>query len=254
MKKQLKARISRIQRFSVDDGPGIRSTVFFKGCNLSCKWCHNPECIELKSANSSSLTDVSELSPGQLMDRVLHDNIFYKTSGGGVTLSGGEPLLWPEFIFAFVKECKKHVVHTALDTAGCVPFKTLKEAAKLVDLFLYDIKAASGEVHKTATGVDNAVILHNLEQLSMQKIHIWVRVPVIPSINTDGEMEKIAAFLKPLDNIERIELLPYHRFGINKYKQLGIEYQLPDVCEPDEELLKRQYAFFKDMGQKVFVS
>jgi pyruvate formate lyase activating enzyme len=254
MEKRLAAQVSRIQRFSVDDGPGIRTTVFFKGCNLICKWCHNPECIGLYETNNSPLSVSVEMTSGQLLDKILRDKTFYKSSGGGVTLSGGEPLLRPEFILAFVTDCKRHGLHVAVDTAGSLSYEILEEAAKAVDLMLYDIKAVTAGVHKEATSSENTDILSNIEKLNTLHVRLWVRVPVIPGINTDKEMEKIAAFLKPLQNIERIELLPYHRYGINKYKQLGIEYQLADLCEPDEEMLKRQYAFFKDARQMVLLS
>ena len=252
------ATIFDIQRGSFVDGPGIRTTVFFKGCNLSCRWCHNPEsqdpvprvlvsptkctgcgkCRDICPHGFSSCDLCGEctiLCPAdarrvcgqtytvaELLEEIQKDRDYFASSRGGVTFSGGECMLRPDFLAEILAACRSSGIHTAVDTAGNVPFSHFEQVLPYTDLFLYDIKAFSGELHRTGTGVENNQILENLTRLS--KVFpgdILIRVPVIPGFNADpAEMGRIATFLASL-GLSRTELLPYHRLGEHKYAALG---------------------------------
>jgi len=293
----MKGKISNIQRFSLDDGPGVRTTVFFKGCNLRCIWCHNPECISLNSEiqlyrdkctgcgqclnvcakHAIQLIDdritINRdlcIQCGQCVDACLHaaitkignertveeiveaiekDRIFYKKAGG-VTFSGGEPLLQPRFLKALLLECKERNLNTAVDTAGNVGWEIFEEIIPYTDLFLFDVKLFSDSKHQKATGVRNAVILKNLRKLAeLNQSDIWVRIPIIPSINDNiSEMALVAEFLKELETIQKIELLPYHKYGIRKYETLGLKYQLNDIDSLENDKIEALRNEFRKRG------
>ena len=265
----MKATIFDIQRNSFVDGPGIRTTVFFKGCNLRCKWCHNPEsqsaqkqmmfykdkckgcgkCAEvcpnhLKKCDFCGKCELycpadarkicgKEYSVDEVFSEIAKDKMFYENSGGGATFSGGECMLQTDFLCKILKKCKENGIHTAVDTAGNVPREYFERVLPYTDMFLYDIKAFSEDLHKQGTGVSNKLILENLLWLS-GKCDIIVRIPVIGGFNDDkAELEKIAEFLKRVKCIKK-EPLPYHSMGEHKYDALGMaheKYYVPDMKE-----------------------
>lgn len=259
-KKPLCGIISDIQRFSTEDGPGIRTTVFFKGCNLRCQWCHNPEtqhfqpeimfyerkcthcgACEKVCPNALKTCDVcgkcADVCPNgaremsgktwdveTLINEIKKDELFYQTSLGGVTFSGGECMLQIDFLEEVLKRCKQEGISTAVDTAGEVPFAYFERILPYVDLFLYDIKSMNSQKHERYVGVKNERILDNLRQLQTKNARIWVRIPIIEEVNaTQEEMQAINTFLKTGGGVEKVELLPYHKFGEHKYKALSRE-------------------------------
>lgn len=266
----MKATIFDIQRNSYVDGPGIRTTVFFKGCNLKCKWCHNPEsqsgkpqmmffknkctgcgkCINVcpnKMEKCNLCGTCADICPNNareicgrtyavedVLNEVVKDKMFYETSGGGVTFSGGECMLQIEFLEDILKTCKENGIHTAVDTAGCVPWESFKKIMPYTDLFLYDVKCFSEELHIEGTGASNKIILENLERLSKCfGGSIIIRVPVISGFNDNlEEMKKIADFLSHI-NLKDVELLPYHKMGEHKYDALGMEFTKYNVTDKD---------------------
>lgn len=274
----MKAMLFDIQRGSYVDGPGIRTTVFFKGCNLDCKWCHNPEsksadrqmlfysdkctgcgkCVSV-CPNKGKKCELCgrcaffcprdarklcgrEYGIEEVMRELLRDKCFYENSGGGVTFSGGECMLQIDFLSEILRECKTEGIHTAVDTAGNVPFSYFERILPFTDLFLYDIKAFSAEKHKEGTGADNARILENAKRLS-GKSKIFFRIPVIGGFNDEEtEMQKIADFLKDI-YYEKVELLPYHALGEHKYRALGVNVEV--FSAPSPERMKRFRAMFE---------
>ncbi len=258
-----------IQRFSVHDGPGIRTTFFLKGCPLHCKWCHNPEGLEQKVqlqyleescigcgdcekicknsvhhlSETAHIVDFAkctacqecvnacpsgalrmfgmELTPQEVVKTALREKAFYGKTGG-VTFSGGEASMQGEFLLEALTLCKQAELHTTVDTCGLMPKERLEKLTEVTDLFLYDIKALTPEIHKAGTGVDNAQILANYKFLMPKGCRVWVRVPVIGGFNSsEAEIEKIAVFLQQNSGVEQIELMPYHKLGAAKYAQIG---------------------------------
>jgi len=273
-----------IQRFSLHDGPGIRTTVFFKGCNLRCFWCHNPESINLhpeiqifkhrcihcgkcisvcpqnaihKNGNSylfsrdlcikcGKCVDVcyakarviagKTVSAFDVMAEIMEDALFYQDNSGGVTFSGGEPMLQPVFLKALLVACKEKGIHTAVDTAGNVAFEKFIEIAPYTDLFLYDIKSMDEKIHKQATGANNKKILNNLVHLNDIAKDIIIRVPVIPMVNDkDEDMHAIGEFIKKLDKVSKVELLPFHNMASSKYEAIDMEYLAKNLVAPTKE-------------------
>ena len=272
-----KAMIFDIQRNSFVDGPGIRTTVFFKGCNLRCKWCHNPEsqsfekqmmfykdkctgcgkCREvcpnhLQSCDFCGKCELycpadarkvcgREYTPAEVFAEVIKDKAFYDNSGGGVTFSGGECMLQLDFLREILEKCKSAGIHTAVDTAGNVPWKSFEKILPFTDLFLYDIKAFGAELHRKGTGVSNELILENLKNLS-GRADIIVRIPVIGGYNdNDEEIRQIADFLKQI-KIIKAELLPYHAMGEHKYTALGRNPESFNV--PNKNFMNRSQQLF----------
>ncbi len=269
-----KAIFFDIQRNSFVDGPGIRTTVFFKGCNLKCAWCHNPEsqsakpqmmfykdkctgCGKCKSVCPYHLEQCElcgnctlycpvdarkvcgkEHTVDEVLKEVLKDKAFYETSGGGVTFSGGECMLQIDFLAEILKKCKENGIHTAVDTAGHILFENFEKILPYTDLFLYDIKIFDSQKHKQYVGVSNELILENLKKLFERKAKLWIRIPIIPDVNDSiEEIQKIKDFLKTIGTAEKIELLPYHAMGENKYRAIGKEPQI--FKTPDTENMKR---------------
>ena len=258
----LKGFIFDIKRFAVHDGPGIRTSVFFKGCHCSCWWCHNPESIEpypqkiTKTFFLDGKTFKKEeiigslMSVSDVMSEIRKDKIFYDESGGGVTFSGGEPLMQSEFLLELLKECKVEDIHTTVDTSGFVNEGKLLEIIDYVDLFLYDLKLINNELHQEYTGVSNKIILQNLQILANRHKQIIIRIPIIPGItDTNENLEKMIEFLKDFPAIKEINLLPYHNIAAEKYKRLNMEYHsYPKV---KQEKLDRMKYMFKHAGFKV---
>ena len=254
------ATVFEIKRFAVHDGDGIRTTVFFKGCPLRCVWCHNPEglvkepqraryahkcvgCGECKKEEFSVADCLGEayaeygreVTVEELLPLLLEDKDFYETSGGGVTLSGGECLMQADFCTELLMRLKENGIHTAVDTCGFVSKNALDKVIPYTDVFLYDVKAYDEDVHIKCTGLSNKQILENLIYLDSIGKDIEIRIPYVPDYN-DGQIEKIACFLAQLKNITKIRVLPYHNYTGSKYEALNMANTLPSRLPTDEEL------------------
>ena len=227
-----------IKRYAIHDGPGIRTTIFFQGCNLRCRWCHNPESQLFKECYIVTKRQISEvvfkenkkvgelISTKALIEKIASDSIFHEESGGGVTFSGGEPMAQPEFLFEILKECKKRNIHTCVDTAGSLKTPNLDEICKFTDLFLFDLKTANEEIFKKYIGHGFELVFQNLQRIKNNGNQVLIRIPIIPTINdNETELEEICDRLNNL-NIDKIELMPYHRTGSDKYNRLGREYEM----------------------------
>lgn len=259
-----------IQRFSVHDGPGIRTTVFMKGCSLRCGWCHNPEglrmemqvqyfqehCIgcgrcggvrELENVEkcpAGALKQVGQkVTPAWLLEEALADMDFYG-SDGGVTFSGGECLLQADFVAHMLKMLKDRGVTTTVDTCGNVPWENIEKALPYCDTWLYDVKCADPETHRRFTGCDNNRILENLGKLGKTGANIWIRVPVIPDCNDSlDEMECISRIAAVTPGVSRVTLMPYHTLGKSKYATLGL---VPGY-DTDKMISQSRLAEFKTL-------
>ena len=254
------AIIFEIKRFAVHDGDGIRTTVFFKGCPLRCVWCHNPEGLSAKPQTAhyshkcigcgeckkegfkpedclgeATVLYGKEMTVEELLPILLEDKDFYETSGGGVTLSGGECLMQAGFCAELLKKLKENEIHTAVDTCGFVSKESLDKVIPYTDVFLYDIKAYDEDVHIKCTGLSNKQILENLIYLDSIGKDIEIRIPYVPDYN-DGQIEKIACFLARLKSITKIRVLPYHNYASSKYEALNMANTLPNRLPTDEEL------------------
>lgn len=292
--------IFNIQKFSLHDGPGIRTVVFFKGCPLKCKWCANPEshsakiqilwekekCINCKTcivncpekAISNKKSDIyidSDLCTGchtcvnecpghalkmegeyktvkQIMDICLQDKDFYEESGGGVTLSGGEALMHPEFALSVLKALKEQQIHTAIETTGFATPAIFNQVTDYADLLLFDIKHWDEKKHKEGTGVSNRLILENMQRAIADKKDVLPRLPVIPGYN--NTLEDAAGFVRCLNEIgaKKVQLLPFHQFGEKKYDMLGKEYAYTDVSALHEDELEEFRQIFIENGVHAF--
>ncbi len=235
-----KGRIFDIQRFSVHDGPGIRTIVFLKGCFLRCKWCCNPESqsgkIENMVMNGETKTVGKDVTVREILKTVEQDRTYYKRSGGGLTLSGGESLCQPDFATALLKGAKETGINTAMETTGFADFSVIERYIPYLDLFLMDIKHINPQKHKEFTGQSNEIILENAKKIAQKATKLIIRVPVIPTFNdTTEEIEEIAKFASSLVNVEELHLLPYHRLGLDKYKGLGRTYELMHIEPPTDQ-------------------
>ena len=294
--------VFNIQRFSVNDGPGIRTTVFLKGCPLHCKWCHNPESISpgseimlredrcircgncfaiceqhaVRQADGGFATDREiciqcgrcvddcysearvlvgkEMTVIEVLAEVIKDVPFYDQSGGGVTFSGGEPLLQHEFLFSALQACKDRSIHTAVDTSGYGTPEVLEKVSPSVDLFLYDLKTLNDAKHRDFTRVPNRLILENLGRLVEWRKTIIVRIPIIPGINDSlEEIRNIGAYVESLKNIQEIDLLPYHTSGTEKYRRLGLDYPMEYAIQPSPESLEVMITELKKFVPRVVI-
>lgn len=301
--EEIKGLIFDIKKFAVHDGPGIRTTVFLKGCPLSCWWCHNPEsinpepelvlfenkcigcgecfkvctqkaheilpdgtrvyhkekcvlcgkCVEVCYAEALVM-EGEEVTVEEVMIELRKDIPFYENSGGGITLSGGEPMFQHEFALAILKQCKAEGLHTAIDTSGQASWQIFEKILPYVDLVLYDLKHIDSEKHKVYTGVSNKLILKNLKKISEYGVPIEIRMPIIPGINdAKEELERAAQFLTEVGNITRVELLPYHKLGGSKYTRLDKEYKLPDLEPPEKEKMNEIAEWMRAFALKVHV-
>jgi len=280
MNSGARGRILNIQRYSLHDGPGLRTTVFLKGCPLDCAWCHNPEsqdpdpelvrnearCVDcgscLEPAAAGDAPGAAEACPtgarsllgrdlavAEVVEEVLRDRPFFDQSGGGATLSGGEPLLQAAFAAELLGALRAQGVHTALDTCGLAPWEDLARAAREADLVLYDLKHMDDAAHQRWTGAGNGPILANLEALARIHRRIWIRIPLVPGIN-DGEanLEATARFLSGLPAVERLHLLPYHATGAPKFARLGRPLPAEDLRPPTSGEVERAAAIFQSHG------
>lgn len=263
--REISGTIFNIQKFSINDGPGIRTTVFFKGCPLNCLWCQNPE-----SKNPDTETDMNQHQKGyrnifcdrysigsvvtvsDVMDEVIKDYIFYEESGGGVTFSGGEPMLQPDFLLELLIKCSHKGIHTSVDTSGFAPKNDFKRIRNYADLFLFDLKIMDDETHIKYTGVSNKLIHENLVDLSRNNNNIIIRIPLIPGItDTELNLKEIIEFLVDLKTIRKVSLLPYNEFSESKYKRFNIDYTLGKLEVQSDEKLSYFSNMFKSNGFEV---
>jgi len=242
-----------IKKYAIHDGPGIRTTIFFKGCPMDCWWCHNPEskkkepepftdALQTNSVNlcrSDGEIIGRSISVTEVMKEINKDIVFYEESNGGVSFSGGEPLMQKDFLNELLIECKKNGLHTTLDTAGCASKEIILLIAPNVDLFLYDLKLVNDKKHQKYTGISNKEILENLLLLSELKYNIVIRIPIIPTINDSKEdIADFGKFIQKL-NIIRVDLLPYHTIGEEKYKKLKKVNRMKEIIPPSKERLEK---------------
>ncbi|MBE5742913.1 MAG: glycyl-radical enzyme activating protein [Clostridiales bacterium] len=240
----VKGRIFDIQRFSVHDGPGIRTIVFLKGCPLRCKWCCNPESqnrgIEEMTMNGKTKTVGRDVTAGEVIKEVERDYIYYKRSGGGLTLSGGESLMQPEFAEALLALAHQKGINTAMESTAFADFSVIEKILPHLDLYLMDIKHMNSDKHKAFTGQANDKILANAQRIARSPVKLIIRTPVVPTFNdTEAEIEAIAKFAGSLPGVEEMHLLPYHRIGSDKYKGLGREYALAHIEPPSQEKMNK---------------
>lgn len=293
----LTGRIFNIQRFSTEDGPGIRTTVFLKGCTLTCLWCSNPEsqatrrelahndalcdkcgrCVPACSKQAIALTGTGirvnrelcddcgdcvlvcgprslrmigeDKSIDEVIDEILKDRHYYRSSQGGVTCSGGEPLMQAPFVAALFERCQEAGLHTTLDTTGHAPAAGLEKVLRHTDLVLFDLKVIDDDLHLKTTGISNRTILENARRVSESAIEMIIRVPLIPGVSdTDENVTAIARFLKELRPGLTINVLPYHRFGMNKYRMLDRAYPMDGTQPPSHERVAQIVEMFECAG------
>ena len=231
----VRGRIFDIQRYSVHDGPGIRTIVFLKGCFLRCRWCCNPESqsyeIEKVTIDGRPKIYGRDVTVDEVMDEVMKDASYYRRSGGGLTLSGGECLGQPEFAAALLEAAHEMGITTAIESTAAAPFETIEKLLPHLDYYLMDIKHINSDKHKEFTGRPNELILENAKKLAARLgPRLIIRVPVVPTFNaTAEEILAIARFADSLPGVERIHLLPYHRLGMDKYTRLGRPYLMSGV-------------------------
>lgn len=252
---QVKGRIFDIQRFSVHDGPGIRTIIFFKGCALRCKWCCNPESqsFEIQTMNMDGKEKVvgKDVTVSEIMETVLRDMPYYRRSGGGITLSGGEATLQPEFAEALLRTCKQYGINTAIESTAIADFSVIQRFLPFIDTYLMDIKHINSKKHEEFTTKPNERILENAKKLDKYANKLIIRVPVIPTFNaTKEEIGEIAKFVSELENTNEIHLLPYHKFGTDKYRWLGREYTLGDIRTPSDEFMEELKMTVESYGVK----
>ena len=253
---QTRGRIFNIQKFSVHDGPGIRTIVFLKGCVLRCRWCCNPESqnfqIETMVRNGKEEVMGQDISVGEVMETVMQDWPYYRRSGGGMTLSGGESLCQPEFARDLLRAAKESGINTAMESMGCAKFDVIETLLPHLDLYLMDIKHMNGEKHKAFCGRSNELMLENAQKIAQAGTHLIIRVPVVPTFNaTKEEIGAIAAFAAKLPGVEEIHLLPYHRYGSDKYAGLGREYTMDDIQPPSEKTMEELVEVARSYGLKA---
>ena len=294
-----------IKKYSINDGPGIRTTVFFSGCPLACWWCHNPEshspspeliyraarcqgcgaclavcpqdaitwgaeigkvvtdrekctlcraCVNICYAGAREFSGYT-VTVDEVMAQVSREIPFYDQSGGGVTFSGGEPLMQPRFLAALLRACRAQEIHTAVDTSGFATWRVIERMRGDVDLFLYDLKHMDSARHRQVTGVPNELILDNLRRLSAKGARCLVRIPLIPGINDDVEnLTASARFLASLPALAGVELMGYHDMAQAKYAALGREYALPGTKPPGEAEMQAAADIFNSIGIQVRIS
>lgn len=297
-------RIFNIQKFCTGDGPGIRTTVFFKGCPLRCLWCHNPEsqcfgseisynaercvscgrCVVRCSSQCHTISGDGhvydrtsckgcadcvhptcpamevygyEISAVEIIEDVMKDEAFYKNSGGGLTLSGGEPLAQPEFCLDILMKAKEKGLHVCIETCGHIRREILARSAEYVDVYLFDYKETDPEKHKLYTGVDNSLILDNLRYLDSIGKQIILRCPIIPTLNdTKEHFDGIARIANELDSIIKVELEPYHDFGCGKYERLGktLNDKIKKIVTPKRDAINEIEKYIQNNTHKKVAS
>ena len=255
MQNEIKGRIFNIQRFSLHDGPGIRTIVFFKGCLMRCAWCCNPESqrydIETIIEKGKEKTVGYDVTVSDIMPEILADLAYYKRSEGGVTLSGGEVLCQADFAAELLKACKEEGLHTAIESSSATSFDKIEKLLPYLDLYLMDIKHMDREKHKEYTSHGNERILENARKIAESGVELIIRTPVIPGFNdTPEEIKAISHFAKTLPGVREHHLLPYHRLGTDKYNGLGRRYTLSDVEPPSKEKMEYLLSVAETSGLK----
>ena len=237
-------RIHSKESFGTVDGPGIRYVLFLQGCPLRCKFCHNPDTWEFGSGKFQE-------TPEETVKEILKYKNFFR-NGGGLTITGGDPLMQPEFIKEVYRLCKENGIHTALDTSGCLFNDKAKEVLEYVDLVLLDIKSIDPDVYRDLTKFEQEPTLKFAEYLKEKNIKTWIRHVIVPGITDDDEnLAKLADYVKTLPNVELVELLPYHSLGEFKYDEMGLEYPLKGVEALSRERLENAREIFKSRGLKI---
>ena len=237
----LEGRIINITRFCTDDGPGIRTTVFLKGCPLRCIWCHNPESQNPNEEHYINGEKIGKtISAQEIFDEIVRDKVFYETSGGGLTISGGEPLYQPAFTTEILRLCKENEIHTAIETSGYASESAIRKVLKYCDFVLFDIKETDEEKHLEYTGASLGVILQNLKTVNDSKVPFVIRLPIIPGINDrDEHFLKVREIAGELAFCRGVEIMPYHKLGEYKYQQLGREYLCSNIAEPMKDEVEK---------------
>lgn len=254
--------IFKIKKYALHDGPGIRTTVFFKGCPLSCHWCHNPEGIDPQpqamrrrvSSGEIDETVGTVIGVDDLIKEIEKDVLFYDESGGGVTFSGGEPLAQPHFLEAVLAACNHREIHAALDTSGFAPATIVEQLLPRLQLVLFDLKIMDAKQHHRYTGTSNRIILENLERIANSLTPLRIRFPLVPGI-TDGNdnVSEIARYASTLKNIQGIDLLPFHRIGEEKYRRLGLTDNMIGTIPPASERVQAIKNRFESTGFNVCI-
>ena len=262
----MKGLIFSIKRYSIHDGPGIRVTFFMKGCPMNCLWCHNPEgisplpetVVQINRVGDREFCYNEEAGKYYTIDTILgildKEKVFMNQSKGGVTFSGGEPMMQFEFLLEALKACKSNGYHTAVDTSGYSSTEKFKSIMPFTDLFLLDIKHLDEAKHIQSTGVSNTGILDNYRFLLKSGKDIMVRIPVIPGFNDDPDnLERLRLFISATktQSLKKINLLPFHKIGSSKYKRFNIPYRMGNVEPPAKEKMQKMKEFFMETGVKV---
>ena len=248
-----KGRIFNIQRFSIHDGPGIRTIVFFKGCFMRCAWCCNPESqsyeIQTMTENGKVKTVGKDVTVAEILPEILADEPYYLRSGGGVTLSGGEILGQPDFARDLLRACQENGLHTAVESTANAPFASIEKILPYLDLYLMDIKHMDSAKHKEYTGAGNELILENAKKLAKSGVELVIRTPVVPGFNdTAEEIRAISKFAASLPGVREHHLLPYHRLGSDKYAGLGRNYALKEILPPPKEKMEYLLSVAEESG------
>lgn len=240
--ENIKGKIHSFESFGTVDGPGIRFVIFLQGCPLRCKFCHNPDTWDMKNYKK-------EMSPQEVFDEMIKYKSFFGAKGG-VTVTGGEPLVQKEFLLEFFKLCKKNNIHTTLDTSGYIFDEKVKKILECTDLILLDIKCINKEIYKDLTKVNLSNTLKFLDYLKEKNKKVWIRHVIVPTItDNDKLLEELANYLENYKNIiKKIELLPYHTLGVFKYHELNLEYPLKDIAELSNERFLNAKEIFKKHG------
>jgi pyruvate formate lyase activating enzyme len=297
---QLTGTIFDIRKYSVHDGPGIRTTVFFKGCPLDCWWCHNPEsqspdpepmlrpnlciacgacietcqhgaigeqdgrltwarelCVRCGDCTEACMAGAREMagkamSVAEVLAQLEQDRLFYEESGGGVTVSGGEPLLQGHFLSELLQACKRVELHTAVDTSGFAGWEVLARILPVTDLFLYDLKHTDPAQHLKYTGVPLEPVLRNLERLAERGAAVWLRVPLVPGVNDDeANLRRVGELAARMPNVKQVNLLAYHATAASKYARLGLSYRLEGTPGASNEQMETAAALLRSYHTNV---
>ncbi|MDD2621275.1 MAG: pyruvate formate-lyase-activating protein [Syntrophomonadaceae bacterium] len=241
--------VHSVDTFSTLDGPGIRTVIFMQGCHLRCQYCHNPDTWDCKATTAKPYESSEVL-------RIIERNLpYFQASGGGVTFSGGEPLLQHEFVKAVLEKCQHRGIHTAIDTSLYVTSSHVTELIPYTNLFLADIKQMNNEKSKALTGAGNRLNLHNLYLINERKTEIWIRYVVVPGLTDDeNDITSLGRFIARLDWVKRVDLLPYHSLGSHKWPLLGLEYKLVNTPAPTAvQMIDLQSKLETTGGKPVFI-